>query len=43
MQQKDADKGISLTKYLKEQKGIKENKKLLSKQSVAKTGSIKRL
>ena len=37
---KDADKGISLTKYLKEQKGIKENKKLLSKQSVAKKQEV---
>lgn len=39
----DADKGISLTQYLKEQKGIKENKKLLPKQSAAKTGSNKGL
>lgn len=37
---KDADKAISLTKYLKEQKGIKENQNLLSKQNVAKKQEV---
>lgn len=37
---KDADKAISLTKYLKGQKGIKKNKKLLPKQSVAKKQEV---